>query len=43
MKLKDYDKPTMKVVKIQTTKMLMTSNQNGQTGVQNYDWNEYEE
>lgn len=25
MKLKDYDKPTMKVVKIQTTKMLMTS------------------
>lgn len=39
MKLKDYDKPTMKVVKIQTTKMLMTS----KTGVKDYDWNEYEE
>ena len=38
-----YEKPTMKVVKLQHMGMLMTSNQDSQTGVQDYGWNEYEE
>jgi len=38
MKKKLYEKPTMQVVKLQQTGMLMTSNQDSLTGVQNYGW-----
>jgi len=38
MKKKLFEKPTMQVVKLQQTGMLMTSNQNSLTRVQNYGW-----
>jgi hypothetical protein len=41
MKRKDYEKPTMKVVKLQQTGMLMTSN--GNAGVQDYTTHDYYE
>ena len=46
MKRKDYRKPTMKVVKLQHTQMLMTSGEgspNRNAGTQDYGWNEYQE
>ena len=39
MKRKDYRKPTMKVVQLRHTGMLMTSDAQGSTGTQNYKWN----
>ena len=36
MKRKDYEKPTMQVVKLQHAGMLMSSNKG--TGMQNYWW-----
>ena len=38
MKQKNYEKPTMKVVKLQYSMMLATSP--GQAGVQNYGWHD---
>ena len=35
---KDYERPTMKVVKLQHTQMLMTSRQESQATLQDYDW-----
>ena len=35
---KDYERPTMKVVKLQHTQMLMTSVEGSQATVQNYGW-----
>ena len=46
MKRKDYRKPTMKVVKLQHTQMLMTSGESspsGKAGMQDYGWNDYQE
>ena len=41
MNRKDYQKPTMKVVKLQhQCHILAGSAKDGQAGVQNYDWNE---
>ena len=37
MKRKDYEKPTMKVVKLQNQSIICTSP--GQAGVQDYNWN----
>ena len=37
MKRKDYREPTMQVVQLQQTGMLMTS-EHGQAGLQNYSW-----
>ncbi len=41
MKKKDYLKPTMQVVKLQQQSIICSSP--GQAGVQNYNWNNYEE
>ena len=41
MKRKDYEKPTMKVVKLQYSMMLASSP--GQAGVENYHWNNTDE
>jgi hypothetical protein len=38
MKKKDYQKPTMQVVKLQRQAHLLQAS--GQAGVQNYDWND---
>lgn len=43
MKRKDYEKPTMKVVKLQQQTHLLAGSASGQAGVQNYNWNNYEE
>lgn len=43
MKRKSYEKPTMKVVKLQHHGMLMVSGQDNQAGVQNYTTNDYYE
>jgi hypothetical protein len=43
MKRKDYQKPTMKVVMLRHAGMLMTSNKDGQAGVQNYNWTDVDE
>ena len=44
MKRKDYQRPTMKVVKLQQrTHLLQASQQSETTGTQNYNWNEYDE
>ncbi len=37
-----YEKPTMKVVKLQQQPQLLAGS-NGQAGVQNYDWHDEEE
>ncbi len=37
MRKKDYQKPTMHVVKLQRQSVICSSP--GQTGVQNYNWN----
>jgi hypothetical protein len=39
-KRKDYEKPAIRVVKLQHTGLLMTSNRGG---LQNYQWYYYEE
>ena len=41
MKKKDYQKPTMQVVKLQHQAHLLQAS--GQAGVQNYNWNTEEE
>ena len=41
MKRKDYEKPTMKVVKLQHQSIICTSP--GQAGVQDYNWNNVDE
>jgi len=41
MKKKKFERPTVNVVKMQNTQLLMTSG--GQASVQDYGWNEYEE
>ena len=41
MKKRMYEKPTMKVVKLQQQSIICTSP--GQAGVQNYDWNNVDE
>ena len=41
MKKRMYEKPTMKVVKLQHQSIICTSP--GQAGVQNYDWNNVDE
>ena len=43
MKRKNYQRPTMKVVMLRHAGMLMTSNKDGQAGVQNYNWTDVEE
>ena len=44
MKRKDYQKPTIYVVKMQQrTHLLQASQQSETTGTQNYNWNEYDE
>ena len=43
MKRKDYQRPTMNVVKLQHTQMLMVSVESSQTSVQDYDVNSYYE
>ena len=43
MKHRDYMKPTMRVVMLRHAGMLMTSNKDGQAGVQNYNWTDVEE
>ncbi|MBQ9363349.1 MAG: hypothetical protein IJT97_08040 [Bacteroidaceae bacterium] len=45
MKRKDYEKPTMQVVKLQHHGMLMTSvsNQDSRAGVQNYNMQDEQE
>lgn len=44
MNRKDYQKPTMKVVKLQhQTHLLQTSVQERNVGVRNYEYEEYEE
>ena len=43
MKRKDYQKPTMKVVKLRNSGMLMTSTKQSSTGVQNYNWTDVDE
>ena len=40
MKRKDYTRPTMRVVELRHAGMLMTSNKDGQAGVQNYNWHD---
>ena len=40
MKKKDYKTPTTWVVQLQHTGMLMTSDAQGSTGTQNYNWND---
>jgi hypothetical protein len=40
MKKKEYEKPSVEVVELKQTGMLMTS---GQAGVQNYYWNDVPE
>ena len=42
MKRKDYEKPTMKVVKLQHQTALL-QNSPGTPTVKDYNWNEYEE
>ena len=42
MKRKDYEKPTMQVVKLQQQPQLLAGS-NGQAGVQDYNWNNEEE
>jgi len=42
MKRKDYRKPTMKVVKLHHQCHILAGS-NGQAGVQDYKWNDYEE
>lgn len=39
MKRKDYEKPTMKVVKLQHQCHILAGS-NGQAGVQDYNWND---
>lgn len=41
MKRKDYQKPTMQVVKLKQQAQLLQAS--GQAGVQNYNWNDYQE
>lgn len=43
MNRKTYTTPTMKVVKLQHTQMLMVSGESGQAGVQNYTKHDYDE
>ncbi len=44
MKRKNYERPTMKVVKLQhQTHLLQASQQSETTGTRNYNWNEYDE
>ena len=38
MKRKDYERPTMNVVKLQHTQMLMVSVEGSQATVQDYGW-----
>jgi hypothetical protein len=38
MKKKEYERPTVQVVKLQQQQHLLQAS--GQTGVQNYNWNE---
>ena len=40
MKRKDYQRPTMQVVKLQHTQMLMTSVKGSKATVQDYGWHE---
>ena len=40
MKRKDYEKPTMKVVKLRQHGMLMTSTQGKEAGAQSYNWHD---
>ena len=42
MKKKEYERPTMQVVKLKQQPTLLAGSQ-GQADVQNYNWNEYEE
>ena len=44
MEKKTYEKPTMKVVKLQhQTQLLQASQQSQSTGVQDYNWNNVDE
>ena len=43
MKRKDYRIPTMKVVKLRHSGMLMVSGEKSTTSVQNYGWTDVEE
>ena len=43
MRKKVYQEPTMLIVNLQHTGVIMTSEQNGQAGVQNYNWNDEDE
>ena len=43
MNRKDYTRPTMRVVELRHAGMLMTSNKDGQAGVQNYNWTDVDE
>ena len=40
MKRKEYESPTTQVVQLKNTGMLMTSDAQGSTGTQNYNWND---
>ena len=42
MKKKKYEKPSVDVVELKQQPTLLAGSQ-GQAGVQNYNWNEYEE
>ena len=42
-KKREYEKPSMQVVKLRHAGMLMTSTKQSSTGVQNYNWTDVDE